>query len=95
MFTCHHTESRRDQEEGAELDSHEEASPEETTSGEVELGQRAGLLLLQLFRGFTLLSPFSHSSPSLIGLLASVDVKQQSQSHVVVGGGGGFFIIFM
>ena len=27
------------------------------------------------FRGFTLLSPFSHSSPSLIGLLASVDVK--------------------
>ena len=27
--------------------------------------------------GFTLLSPFSHSSPSLTGLLASVDVKQQ------------------
>ena len=35
---------------------------------------------LALFRGFTLLSPFSHSSPSLIGLLASVDVKQQSLS---------------
>ena len=30
-----------------------------------------------LSRGFTLLPPFSHSSPSLIGLLASVDVKQQ------------------
>ena len=26
-------------------------------------------------------SPFSHSSPSLIGLLASVDFKQQSLSH--------------
>ena len=29
---------------------------------------------------FTLLSSFPHSSPSLIGLLASVDVKQQSLS---------------
>ena len=38
-----------------------------------------GLPGWRLFRGFTLLSPFSHSSPSLtmIGLLASVDVKQQ------------------
>ena len=31
-----------------------------------------------MFRGFTLLSPFYHSSPALIGLLASVDVKQQN-----------------
>ena len=29
----------------------------------------------------TLMFPFSHSSPSLIGLLASVDVKQQSLSQ--------------
>ena len=36
-----------------------------------------GLPGWRLFRGFTLLSPFSHSSPSLIDLLASVDVKQQ------------------
>ena len=36
-----------------------------------------GLPGWRLFRGFTLLSPCSHSSPSLIGLLASVDVKQQ------------------
>ena len=36
-----------------------------------------GLPGWRLFRGFTPLSPFSHSSPSLIGLLASVDVKQQ------------------
>ena len=44
-------ESRRDQEEGGELDSHEEASPEETKSREVELGYggRVGLLLLHLF----------------------------------------------
>ena len=135
-------ESRRDQEEGCELYSHEEISPEEIKSWEVELGlrERVGLLLLQLFpnggatdivfvtlcctavgtaiawcgcrsampdghcrninfvvlaavhgslglpgwplfRGFTLLSPFSHSSPSLIGLLASVDVKQQLLSR--------------
>ena len=40
-------ESRRDQEEGGELDSHEEASPEEIRSREVELGLR--LLLLELF----------------------------------------------
>ena len=39
-----------------------------------------GLPGWRLFLGFTLLSPFSHSSPSLIGLLASVDVKQQSLS---------------
>ena len=43
------TESRRDQEEGGELESHEEASPEEIKSREVVLGYRAGLLLLQLF----------------------------------------------
>ena len=42
-------ESRRDQEEGGELDSHEEASPEEIKSREVVLGWRVGLLLLQLF----------------------------------------------
>ena len=39
-----------------------------------------GLSSWRLFRAFTLLSPFSHSSPSLIGLLASVDIKQQSLS---------------
>ena len=39
-----------------------------------------GLPGWRLFRGFTLLSPIFHSSPSLIGLLASVDVKQQSIS---------------
>ena len=33
-------ESRRDQEEGGELDPHEEVSPEETKSREVELGYR-------------------------------------------------------
>ena len=38
-----------DQEEGGEQDSHEEASPEEIKSREVELGLRAGLLSLQLF----------------------------------------------
>ena len=32
------TESRRDQEEGGELDSQEEVSPEETKSREVVLG---------------------------------------------------------
>ena len=42
-------ESRRNQEEGGELDSHEEASPEEIMSREVVLGWRVGLLLLQLF----------------------------------------------
>ena len=44
-------ESRLDQEEGDELDSHEEASPEEIKSREVVRGyrERAGLLLLQLF----------------------------------------------
>ena len=35
--TCLRAESRRDQEEGGELDSHEEVSPEEIKSGEVEL----------------------------------------------------------
>ena len=45
------TESRQDQEEGDELDSHKEASPEEIKSREVVLGwrERVGLLLLQLF----------------------------------------------
>ena len=47
-------QSRRDQEEGGEggeLDSQEEASPEEIKSREVVLGwrERVGLLLLQLF----------------------------------------------
>ena len=44
-------ESRRDQEEGGELDSQEETSPEEIKSREVVLGyrERAGLLLFQLF----------------------------------------------
>ena len=40
---------RRDQEEEGELDSHEDVSPEEIKSREVELGWRVGLLLLQLF----------------------------------------------
>ena len=44
-----HTESRRDQEEGGELDSHEEVIPEEIKNREVVLGLRVGLLLLQLF----------------------------------------------
>ena len=44
------TESRRDQEEEGELNSHEEVSPEEIKSREVEPGLRVGLLLLQLFR---------------------------------------------
>ena len=44
-------ESRRDQDKGGELDSQEEASPEEIKSREVVLGsrERVGLLLLQLF----------------------------------------------
>ena len=42
-------ESRRDPEEGGELDSHKEASPEEIKSREVVLDLRDGLLLLQLF----------------------------------------------
>ena len=42
------TESRRDQEEGGELDSHEEASPEEIKNREV-VRERFGLLLLHLF----------------------------------------------
>ena len=46
-----------------------------------------GLPGWRLFRGFTLLSPFSHSSPSLIGLLASVDVKQQ-YSLILTGWSG-------
>ena len=43
------SESRRDQEEGGELDSHEEVSPEEIKSREVERGLRVGLLLLRWF----------------------------------------------
>ena len=41
--------SRRDQEEGGELDSHEETSPEEIKTMEVVLGWRVGLLLLHLY----------------------------------------------
>ena len=50
-FHCVSTESRRHQEEGGELDSHEDATPEEIKRREVELGlrERVGLLLLQLF----------------------------------------------
>ena len=42
---------RRDQEEEGELDSHEDVSPEEIKSREVEvdLGLKVGLLLIQLF----------------------------------------------
>ena len=43
------TESRRDQEEEGELDSHEEVNPEEIKSREVVLGWRVGLFLLHLF----------------------------------------------
>ena len=43
------SESRRDQGEGGELDSHEEVSPEEIKSREMDLRLRVGLLLLQLF----------------------------------------------
>ena len=45
------SESRRDQEQGGELDSQEEASPEEIKRREVVLGhrERAGLLLRRLF----------------------------------------------
>ena len=45
------SEYRRDQEERGELDSHEDASPEEVKSREVVLGytERVGLLLLQFF----------------------------------------------
>ena len=44
-------QSRRDQEEEGELDSQEEAGPEEIQSREVVLGwrERHGLLLFQLF----------------------------------------------
>ena len=49
MQADHHTESRRDQEEGGELDSHEEVIPEEFKTRKVVLGLRVGLLLLQLF----------------------------------------------
>ena len=135
-------ESRRDQEEGGELDSHKEVSAEEIKSREVVLGLRDGLLLLQLFPnsratdivfvtlfcvavgaaiawcgGYCAMpgghclkillfwwrstaalvfrvgtccevllfcSPFSHTSLSLIGLLVSADVKQQSLSLSLV-----------
>ena len=42
-----------------------------------------GLSGWHLFEGFTLLFPFSHSSLSLIGLLASVEVKQQKLVCIV------------
>ena len=41
------TESRRDQEEGGELDPHEEVSPEEIKSREVELGLRVASVISQ------------------------------------------------
>ena len=131
------TESRRNQEEGGELDSHEEVRPEEIKRREVELGLRVGLLLLRLFPnggatdivfvtlfclavgtatawcggrcampdghclnillfcrrstaalvfGLATISrfhssvPLSHSSRSLTGLLAFVNIKQKSLS---------------
>ena len=131
------TESRRDQEEGGELDSHEEVIPEEIENREVVLGLRIGLFLLQLFPnggttdivfvtlfriavgtaiawccvrcampdghflnillfcrrstaalvfGLATISrfhssvPLSHSSRSLTGLLAFVNIKQKSLS---------------
>ena len=51
MRARHAAESRRNQEEGGELDSQEEVNPEEIKNREVELGyrERVGLLLLQLF----------------------------------------------
>ena len=50
-FYIQQSPARRDQEEGGELDSQEEASPEESKSREVVLGhrERVGLLLFQLF----------------------------------------------
>ena len=56
-----------------------------------------GLSGWRLFRGFTLLSPLSHSSPSLKGLLGSVDAKQQKSANhhydscVKVGSGDSHF----
>ena len=47
-ITAAESESRRNQEEGGERDSHKEVSPEEIKSKEVVLGLRVGLLLLQL-----------------------------------------------
>ena len=59
-------ESRRDQEEGGELDSQEEASPEEIKSREVVLArERVGLLLLVSQRrsyGHCLCDSVLHSS---------------------------------
>ena len=49
MQADYHTESRRNQEEGSELVSHEEVIPEKIKTREVVLGLRVGLLLLQLF----------------------------------------------
>ena len=47
-ITAAESESGRNQEEGGELDSHKEVSPEEIKSREAVLGLRVGLLLLQL-----------------------------------------------
>ena len=47
-FKQNKPDARRDQEEGGELDSHEETSPEEIKSREMELGLRVGLLLLSV-----------------------------------------------
>ena len=58
-------ESRQDQEEGGDLDSQEEASPEEIKSREVVLGclrERAGLLLLQLFSSSGVFVTVLHNS---------------------------------
>ena len=49
IFPLLSVESRRDQEEGGELDSHEEVIPDEIKNREVVLGLRVGLILLQLF----------------------------------------------
>ena len=140
LISIRQTEPRKDQEEGGELDSQEEASPEEIKNREVVLGyrERVRLLLLQLFPNgeaadivfvtlfcitvgtaivwccgqcavsdghclnillfwrrsmaalvfrvgacfeVSLCCPLSHSSRSLIGLLASVDVKQRKHTN--------------
>ena len=52
-----------------------------------------GLPGWRLFREFTLLSPFSDSSSSLIGLLASVDIKQQKHTYGFLSLLGGFGVL--
>ena len=65
-------ESRRDQEEGGELDADEETSAEEVKSREVELGLRVGLFLLQLRVGLLLLQLFLNGGATDIVVLAAV-----------------------